>query len=62
VKQTRRSPFARLVRFHLWALLAALVAGFVIGLAVRRRLEAPPVHMGAAVRPFSVAAAPTRAR
>jgi len=61
VKPPRRSMLGRFLRLYLWALLAALLIGFGIGLVIRERLERPRVHMGGAgavERTISVAAAP----
>jgi hypothetical protein len=61
VTAPRRSVLGRFVRLYFWALLAALVLGFGIGLWIRHRLEAPRLDMGALPRAISGVAAPTPA-
>ncbi len=61
MKQARGSLLARFLRLYLWALLAALLVGFGIGLVIRKRLEAPRLHMGSIRPSISAVAAPTPA-
>ncbi|MCC6641592.1 MAG: hypothetical protein IT386_10580 [Deltaproteobacteria bacterium] len=61
MKRAARSPLVRFVRLYLWALLAALLAGFAIGIVIRWRLESRPVLIGEAARALSAVEAPTRA-
>jgi hypothetical protein len=58
MRPPRRSVLGRFLRLYLWALLAALLIGFGIGLVIRERLERPKIYFGAVARAVSVAAAP----
>jgi hypothetical protein len=40
------SILGRFLRLYLWALLAALIVGFAIGLVIRDRLERPRIYVG----------------
>ena len=47
MKSRAPSLLGRFLRVYLWALLAALVVGFAIGLVIRERLERPRTYLGA---------------
>jgi hypothetical protein len=53
-----RSRPGRFLRVYLWALLAALLLGFGLGLWIRHRLDAPRVQMGRLQGPINAVAAP----
>ena len=42
-----RSPFARILRTILWAIVIAFAIGFLVGSLIRRELESPVRYIGA---------------